>query len=66
MNQREIELLEKKSLHSFRVNPDIKDQVASGYLNELSRIVKKEIKRKELTVLVIEDSVRSKSPKKYP
>lgn len=53
MNQRELELLEKKSLHSFRINPDIKEQVVSGYLNELSKVVKKEIKRKELVVLVI-------------
>lgn len=66
MNQKELEQVEKISLHSFRVNPDIKEQVVSGYLNELSRIIKREIKRKELIVLVIEDSVRSKSPKKYP
>jgi hypothetical protein len=54
MNQRELERLEKESLYTIRMNPDIKDQVVSVYLNELSRVVKKEVRKKDLVVIVIE------------
>jgi hypothetical protein len=33
--------------------PDLKDQVINGYLNELNKVVKKEVKRKELVLLVM-------------
>ena len=53
MNQREIELFEKKSIYSLRVNNELKDSVINNYLNELNSVIKKETKRKELLVLVI-------------
>lgn len=54
MTPRELERLEKDSIYTMRVNSDLRDQVINGYLNELSKVVKKEVKRKELVVLIIE------------
>ena len=54
MSQRELEQLEKKSIYIIRINDDLKDQVINGYLNELNKVVKTNVKRKELVVLVIE------------
>jgi len=53
MTPRELERLEKDSIYMIRVNPDIKDQVLSGDLNELCRVIKKEIKKSELVVIVM-------------
>jgi hypothetical protein len=53
MNNREMERLEKDSTYMMRVNPEIKDQVVSEYLNELCRVVKKEVKRTDLIVFVL-------------
>ena len=53
MTDKELEKLENESLYTMKVSPDIKDQVVSGYLNELCRVVKKEVKRSEVLVLVI-------------
>ena len=53
MNEKQLQQLEKDSIYTMRVNPDIKDQVVSGYLNELCRVVKKEVKKDELMVIVI-------------
>ena len=53
MNQRELEQLEKKSIYTIRINDDLKDQVINGYLNELNMVVKTNVRRKELVVLVI-------------
>lgn len=54
MNQRELEQLEKRSIYSLRINGDLKDSVVNGYLNEVNKVVKREVKRKELVVLVVE------------
>ena len=54
MTPRELEQLEKKSIYTIRINDDLKDQVINGYLNELNKVVKTNVKRKELVVLVIE------------
>jgi len=55
MNTRELEQLEKKSIYTLRINDDLKDQVINGYLNELNKVVKTNVKKKELVVLVMED-----------
>lgn len=52
---RDIEKLEKQSIYTLRVNPDLKDQVINSYMNELNKVIKKEVKRKGLVVLVVED-----------
>ncbi len=54
MTDKELEKLEKNSLYTMKVSPDIKDQVVSGYLNELYRVVKKEVKRKKVLIMIIE------------
>ena len=56
MNQRELERLEKDSVYTMKVSSDLKDQVINGYLNELNKIVKMNVRRKEVVVLVIESS----------
>jgi len=56
MNQRELEQLEKKSIYTMRVSSDLKDQVINGYLNELNKVVKTNVKRKSLVILVVEQS----------
>lgn len=55
MNQREIEQLERKSLYSTRLNKEIKESVNLSSLNELTRILKTNYRKKNLIVLVIED-----------
>lgn len=54
MTPRELERLEKESIYSLRMNNDLKDLIINSRLNELNRVVKKEINRRELVVLVIE------------
>ena len=55
MNQRELERLEKKSIYTLRINDDLKDQVINSYLNKLNKVVKTNVKKKELIVLVVEN-----------
>lgn len=55
MTSRELEQLEKKSIYTIRINDDLKGQVIDGYLNELNKIVKKELKRKKLVVIIFEE-----------
>lgn len=54
MTPREIERLEKESIYTLKVNSELKDQVVQGYLNELTRVVKTNVRKKELLVVVIE------------
>ena len=56
MNQRELEQLEKNSIYTMKVSSDLKDQVINGYLNELNKVVKTNIRRKKLSVFVIESN----------
>jgi hypothetical protein len=53
MTEKQLQQLEKDSIYTLRVNPDIKDQVVSGYLNELCRVVKKEVKKNGIVVMVM-------------
>ncbi len=53
MNEKQSQQIEKDSIYTIRMNPDIKDQVVSGYLNELCRVVKKEVKKDKVVVMVI-------------
>jgi hypothetical protein len=54
MTLKELERLEKESIYTLRINNDIKDQVINGYLNELNKVVKGEVKRKALVVMVVQ------------
>lgn len=53
MNKREIELLEKKSIYTIRIDDDLKNEVIYEELNELNKVIKREVKKKELIVLVV-------------
>ena len=53
MNEKQLQQLEKDSIYIMKVSPDLKDQVVSGYLNELCRVVKKEVKKREVVVMVM-------------
>ena len=57
MNEKQLQQLEKDSIYTIRVNPDIKDQVVSGYLNELCRVVKKEVRKSEVIVCVMNKKI---------
>lgn len=54
MNQKELERLEKDSIYTLRINNDLKDQVINGYLSDLNKVVKTNVRRTELVILVIE------------
>lgn len=57
MTSRELEQLEKKTIYTIRINDDLKDQVINGYLNELNKMVKTNVKKKKkLVVLVMENN----------
>jgi hypothetical protein len=56
MNQRELERLEKDSIYTMKVSSDLKDQVINGYLNELNKVIKTNVKRKSLVIMVVEQS----------
>jgi hypothetical protein len=56
MNKRELEQLEKKSIFTIRMNDDLKDQVINGYLNEVIKVIKTNVKKKDLMILVIEST----------
>ena len=55
MNYRELERLEKDSIYTMRVNSGLKDQVINGYLNELNKVVKTNMKKKSLIIVVLEE-----------
>lgn len=54
MNQKELERLEKDSIYTLRINNDLKDQVINSYLSDLNKVVKTNVRRRELVILVIE------------
>jgi hypothetical protein len=56
MTPRELEQLEKKSIFTLKMNDDLKDQVINGYLNELNKVIKTNVKKKDLVILVIENN----------
>lgn len=55
MTPRELERLEKDSIYTMRVNSDLKDQVINSYLTELNKVVKTNVKKKSLVMVVLED-----------
>jgi len=54
MAPRELERLERDSIYTLRINSDLKDSVIQSQLNELSKVVKKEVRRKNLVVFIID------------
>jgi hypothetical protein len=56
MNEQQIKNLERNSCYTLRVNDDMKEKVIQEYLNDLEKVVKREIKRSELAVIVVKVS----------
>ena len=59
MTPRELERLEKDSIYTMRFNSDLKDQVINGHLNELNKVIKTNVKKKELVGIVFDDKTIS-------
>jgi len=53
MNEQQIKNLERSSCYNLRVNDDMKEKVIQEYLNDLEKVVKREIKKSELAVIVL-------------
>ena len=53
MNQFRQEQLEKESILTLQFNDDLKEQVINRYLIELNKIVKMNVKKKNLVVFVM-------------
>ena len=45
MTPRELERLERDSIYTLRINSDLKDSVIQSQLNELSKVVKANVKK---------------------
>jgi len=56
MNTREIEQLERKSIHSVRLSNDLKDAVIEKNLDNIYKIVKLQVKKKSLAILIVEEN----------
>ena len=54
MTEKELAQLEKRAVFTMRADPTIKDQVVNANLNQLNQLVRKEVKRKSLLLLVFE------------
>ena len=53
MNKHQIKNLEKNSVYMIHVTDELKDSTIDDYLDELSKKIKKEVKRNELVVFVM-------------
>ena len=53
MNKQLVEHLVKESILTLRFNDDLKEQVINKYLNELNKVVKMNVKKKDLVVFVM-------------
>ena len=53
MNETKIAQLRKEALTSIELRPDMKDVAVNTYLADLTKQVKKDLKKKELVVLVM-------------
>jgi len=53
MNNREIDRLEKNSIYTIKVNQDMREKVINKYLNDLSREIKTNVKKRELIIMVM-------------
>ena len=54
MNETKLTQLRKEALSSIELRPDMKDIAVNAYLADLTKQIKKELKKKELVVLVLE------------
>ena len=55
MNQRELEKIQKKSIYSMQINAEMRDSAINGHLNDLNKVVKREVKKRNLRIFLIEE-----------
>lgn len=55
MTPRELERLEKDSIYTLRLTNELRDQVINGYMNELNKVVRRELKRKQLAIFLLKE-----------
>ena len=53
MNEQQIKNLERSAIFTLRIHDGLKESVMNDYLEDLSKKVKKELKRSELAVIVM-------------
>ena len=53
MNEQQIKNLERSAIYTLRIHDGLKESVVNDYLEDLSKKVKKELKRNELVVIVV-------------
>jgi len=53
MNEQQIKNLERSAIFTLRIHDSLKESVVNDYLEDLSKKVKKEVKRSELVVIVM-------------
>ena len=56
MNEQQIKNLERSAIFTLRLHDGLKESVVNNYLEDLSKKVKKEVKRSELAVIVMKVS----------
>ena len=56
MNEQQIKNLERSAIFTLRIHDGLKESVVNDYLEDLSKKVKKELKRNELVVIVVKVS----------
>ena len=56
MTDQQIKNLERSAIYTLRIHDGLKESVVNDYLEDLSKKVKKEVKRNELTVIVLKVS----------
>ena len=56
MNDQQIKNLERSAIYTLRIHDGLKESVVNDYLEDLSKKIKKEVKRNELAVIVVKVS----------
>ncbi len=56
MNEQQIKNLERNAVYTLRIHDGLKESTVNDYLDELTKRVKKEVKRNELAVIVMKVS----------
>jgi hypothetical protein len=56
MNDQQIKNLERNAVYTLRIHDGLKESTVNDYLDDLTKRVKKEVKRNELAVIVMKIS----------
>lgn len=53
MTPRELDKIERESIYTMKLTNDLKDQVVNTYLNDLNKVIKSNLKKRKLIILVL-------------